>query len=147
MNGEIIMEVIDNKFKKLGDDLKNTIKPNSKIQICASIFSMYGFESLRKELSKIDNLKFIFANPTFVEDVSSKKESREFELSAREKSVNGSEFEVKLKNELNGKTIAKACAKWVKEKAQFKSNINYDDIDRFINIKTDENIKKIILHT
>lgn len=73
MNGEIIMEVIDNKFKKLGDDLKNTIKPNSKIQICASIFSMYGFESLKKELSKIDNLKFIFTNPTFVEDVSSKK--------------------------------------------------------------------------
>ena len=31
MNGEIIMESIDNKFKKLGDDLKNTIKPNSKI--------------------------------------------------------------------------------------------------------------------
>ena len=136
------MEVIDNKFKKLGDDLKNTIKPNSKIQICASIFSMYGFESLKKELSKIDNLKFIFANPTFVEDVSSKKESREFELSAREKSVNGSEFEVKLKNELNGKTIAKACAKWVKEKAQFKSNINYDDIDRFINIKTYKNNKE-----
>ena len=54
MNGEIIMEVIDNKFKKLGDDLKNTIKPNSKIQICASIFSMYGFESLKKELSKIE---------------------------------------------------------------------------------------------
>ena len=136
------MEVIDNKFKKLGDDLKNTIKPNSKIQICASIFSMYGFESLKKELSKIDNLKFIFVNPTFVEDVSSKKESREFELSAREKSVNGSEFEVKLKNELNGKTIAKACAKWVKEKAQFKSNINYDDIDRFINIKTYKNNKE-----
>ena len=136
------MELIDNKFKKLGDDLKNTIKPNSKIQICASIFSMYGFESLKKELSKIDNLKFIFANPTFVEEVSSKKESREFELSAREKSINGSEFEVKLKNELNGKTIAKACAKWVKEKAQFKSNINYNDIDRFINIKTDENNKE-----
>lgn len=92
MNGEIIMESIDNKFKKLGDDLKNTIKPNSKIQICASIFSMYGFESLKKELSKIDNLKFIFANPTFVEEVSSKKESREFELSSREKSINGSEF-------------------------------------------------------
>ena len=48
------MKVIDNKFEKLGDDLKNTIKPNSKIQICASIFSMYGFESLKKELSKIE---------------------------------------------------------------------------------------------
>ena len=56
------MKVIDNKFEKLGDDLKNTIKPNSKIQICASIFSMYGFESLKKELSKIDNLKNSFSN-------------------------------------------------------------------------------------
>ena len=99
---------------------------------------MYGFESLKKELSKIDNLKFIFTDPTFVEDVSSKKESREFELSSREKSINGSEFEVRLKNELNGKAIAKECAKWVQEKAQFKSNINYNPIDRFINVKTEQ---------
>ena len=113
------MKIIDNKLERLGDDLKNTIKPDSKIQICASIFSMYGFESLKKELSKIDNLKFIFTDPTFVEDVSNKKESREFELSNREKSINGSEFEVRLKNELNGKAIAKECAKWVQEKAQF----------------------------
>ncbi len=32
------MKVIDNKFEKLGDDLKSTIKDNSKLQICASIF-------------------------------------------------------------------------------------------------------------
>lgn len=132
------MKIIDNKLERLGDDLKNTIKPDSKIQICASIFSMYGFESLKKELSKIDNLKFIFTDPTFVEDVSNKKESREFELSNREKSINGSEFEVRLKNELNGKAIAKECAKWVQEKAQFKSNINYNPIDRFINVKTEQ---------
>ena len=49
------MKVIDNKFEKLGDDLKQTIKSNSKLQICASIFSMYGFESLKKELSKIES--------------------------------------------------------------------------------------------
>lgn len=129
------MRVIDNKFEKLGDDLKNTIKKKSKIQVCASIFSMYGFESLKKELSKIDNLKFIFTDPTFVTNVSNKKESREFELSSREKSINGSELEVKLKNELNGKAIAKECANWIKEKVQFKSNVNYNPIDKFINIE------------
>lgn len=129
------MKFIDNKFIKLGDDLKKEIKNNSKIQICASIFSMYGFESLKKELSKIDNLKFIFTDPTFVTNVSNKKESREFELSSREKSINGSELEVRLKNELNGKAIAKECANWIKEKVQFKSNINYNPIDKFINIE------------
>ena len=45
------MKVIDNKFEKLGDDLKRTIKSKSNIQICASIFSMYGFESLKKGTS------------------------------------------------------------------------------------------------
>src|SRR5699024_5064230 len=99
--------LIDNRIEKLGDDLKKTIVPNSKIQICASIFSMYGFDSLKKELKEIDELKFIFTDPTFVSVASSKKESREFELNIhnREKNINGSEFEVRLKNELTGKAI------------------------------------------
>ena len=136
------MKVIDNKFIKLGDDLKNTIKPNSKLQICASIFSMYGFESLKKELSKVESLNFIFADPTFVSTVSNKRETREFEVNirVREKSINGSEYEVRLKNELNGKAIAKECAKWVREKAQFKSNINYSPIDKFINIENKKSL-------
>lgn len=94
---------------------------------------MYGFESLKKELLKIDSLHFIFADPTFVSTVSNKKESREFELDLhnREKSINGSEYEVRLKNELNGKAIAKECAKWIEQKVKFKSNINYNPIDKF----------------
>ena len=132
------MKIIDNRIEKLGDDLKKTIKDNSKIQICASIFSMYGFDSLKKELSSIDSLKFIFTDPTFVRIVSNKKESREFELSLhnREKNISGSEFEVRLKNELTGKAIAKECANWIKQKAEFKSNINSNPIDRFINIES-----------
>lgn len=138
MGSGVFMKVIDNKFTKLGDDLKDTIKPNSRLQVCASIFSMYGFESLKKELSKIESLQFIFADPTFVNDVSVKKESREFELGIRnrEKSINGSEFEVRLKNELNGKAIAKECANWIQNKVRFKSNINYNPIDKFINIES-----------
>lgn len=112
------MKVIDNRFNKLGDDLKDTIKLNSKIQVCASIFSMYGFESLKKELSKTESFKFIFTDPTFVKTVSNNKEQRQFEieLSNREKSVNGTDFEVRLKNELSGKAIAKECAAWIENK-------------------------------
>ena len=130
------MKLIDNCIQKLGDDLKENIKPNSKLQICASIFSMYGFESLKKELSKIDSLQFIFTDPTFVEVASNKKESREFELDLhnREKSINGSKFEVKLKNELNGMAIAKECANWIEKKVQFKSNVNFNSVNKFINI-------------
>lgn len=60
------MKLIDNYVEKLGNDLKKEIKENSKIRICTSIFSMYGYEALKK-LSKIQEFKFIFSDPTFVE--------------------------------------------------------------------------------
>ena len=99
------MKLIDNHIEKLGDDLKENIKDNSKIRICASIFSMYGYEALKTELSKIEEFKFIFTDPTFVEKTVNSKEQRLFEINCRnrEKSISGSEFEVKLKNELTGK--------------------------------------------
>ena len=135
------MKVIDNKFEKLGEDLKAEIKDNTKIQICASVFSMYGFEALKKELNKIDSLQFIFTDPTFVKNVSNNKETREFEINShrREKSINGSEFEVKLKNELNGKAIAQECAEWIRKKVEFKSNIDSKSIQNFINVVNNTN--------
>ena len=135
------MKVIDNKFEKLGEDLKAEIKDNTKIQICASVFSMYGFEALKKELNKIDSLQFIFTDPTFVKNVSNNKETREFEINShrREKSINGSEFEVKLKNELNGKAIAQECAEWIRRKVEFKSNIDSKSIQNFINVVNNTN--------
>lgn len=137
MNDGDIMKLIDNHIEKLGDDLKKSIKGNSKIRICASIFSMYGFESLKKELSKIDEFKFIFSDPTFIQKSSSSKEQRLFEINSktREKSISGSSYEVKLKNELKGKSIAEECADWIKRKAKFKSNINGQQIQKFMTIE------------
>ena len=36
----------------------------------------------------------------------------------------GTEFEIKLRNELTQKAIAKECAEWIKKKVTFKSNIS-----------------------
>ena len=135
------MKLIDNHVEKLGDDLKKEIKENSKIRICASIFSMYGYEALKKELSKINEFKFIFSDPTFIEKNNKNKEQRFFEINSktREKSLSGSEFEVKLKNELNGKSIASECAEWIKRKAKFKTNINRNAIQKFMTIENSIN--------
>jgi hypothetical protein len=66
----------NNKTLKVGDDLKETINKGSKISVAAAIFSIYGFESLKKELKNIDELRFIFTDPTFIE-MDKKKSSRE----------------------------------------------------------------------
>ena len=44
------MELIDNITRLLGDDLKATLKPKSRLKIAASCFSMYAFEALKAEL-------------------------------------------------------------------------------------------------
>ena len=119
------MEVINNTSKTLRDDLSVEIKEGSKLSIAAACFSIYAFQELKKELQGIDELRFIFTSPTFVAE-KTKKEKREFYIPRlnRERSLYGTEFEVKLRNELTQKAIAKECAEWIKEKVKFKSNIS-----------------------
>ena len=57
------MKLIDNVNTRLGDDLKETIRNGSKLSIAATTFSIYAFEALKKELGKIDELRFIFSSP------------------------------------------------------------------------------------
>lgn len=121
------MQIIDNITTLLGDDLKKTLCPDSKLKIAASCFSIYAYEALKKELEQIDSLRFIFTSPTFISNqITDKlgKEKREFFIPKlqRENSLYGSEFELRLKNELTQRAIAKECAEWIKRKVKFRSN-------------------------
>lgn len=131
------MELIDNKSKLLGDDLKKTIKKGAKVRMVASYFSIYAFEALKEELSSIEELQFIFPTPTFVKQgitESISKEKREYYIPKhlRETSLYGTEFEIKLRNQLTQKAIARECADWVRSKVRFKSNITESELQNFI---------------
>lgn len=117
------MMLIDNVNIRLSDDLKEEIKKGSRISIAASTFSIYAFEALKKELKSIDELRFVFTSPTFIEE-KFQKQAREFYIPHiyHEAQLCGGEFELRLKNELNQRAIAKECANWVKQKVQFKTN-------------------------
>ncbi len=143
------MKIIDNKTSLLGDDLKVELKKNSKVKIVASYFSIYAFEALREELSQIEELEFIFPTPTFIENSvldKMKKEKREYYIpkKLRENSLYGTEFEIKLRNQLTQKKIAKECADWVKEKVRFKSNITDNRLQNFVCVENDE---KTVVYT
>ena len=119
------MEIINNITHTLKDDLSVEIKDGSKLSIAAACFSIYAFQELKKQLTDIDELRFIFTSPTFIKE-KAKKEKREFYIPRlnRERSLYGTEFEIKLRNELTQKAIAKECAEWIKRKVTFKSNIS-----------------------
>lgn len=130
------MELIDNINRLLGDDLKRTLKPGTRLRIAASCFSMYAFEALKIELAKIDELQFIFTSPTFTaNEVTDKirKEHKEFHIpkADRERSLYGNEFEIQLRNKLTQRAIAKECADWMRRKATFKSNRSKAPMQQF----------------
>lgn len=129
------MELINNTTKTLRDDLAVEIKQGSRLSVAAACFSIYAFQELKKELQGIDELRFIFTSPTFTTE-KAKKEKREFYIPRlnRERSLYGTEFEVKLRNELNQKAIAKECAEWIRKKVTFKSNVTNENMMGFINL-------------
>ncbi len=129
------MELINNTTKTLRDDLAVEIKQGSRLSVAAACFSIYAFQKLKKELQGIDELRFIFTSPTFTTE-KAKKEKREFYIPRlnRERSLYGTEFEVKLRNELNQKAIAKECAEWIRKKVTFKSNVTNENMMGFINL-------------
>lgn len=129
------MELINNTTKTLRDDLAVEIKKGSKLSIAASCFSIYAFQELKKELQGIDELRFIFTSPTFTTE-KAKKERREFYIPRlnRERSLYGTEFEIKLRNELTQKAISKECAEWIRQKVTFKSNVTNENMMGFINL-------------
>lgn len=138
------MEIIDNINHLLGDDLRQTIRKDSRLKIAASCFSIYAYESLKAELENIESLNFIFTSPTFVASEATdkvKKEKREFHIPKlnRERNLYGSEFEIQLKNKLTQRAIARECADWLRRKAQFKSNRTKAPMQQFACVQSDDN--------
>ena len=129
------MELINNVKKTLRDDLIQQIKAGSRLSIAASCFSIYAFQELKAALKDIKELRFIFTSPTFTAE-KTPKQQREFYIPRldRERTLYGSEFEVKLRNELTQKAIARECAEWIRQKACFKSNKTNEQMMGFINL-------------
>ena len=129
------IEIIDNKNKTLKDDQTSEIRQGSRLSVAAACFSIYAFQELKKQLTDIEELHFIFTSPTFTTE-KAKKEKREFYSPRlnRERSLYGTEFEVKLRNELSQKAIAKECADWIRQKVTFKSNVTNENMMGFINV-------------
>lgn len=135
------MEIIDNINRLLGDDLKQSLAPGAKLKIAASCFSIYAFEALKAELEQIDSLEFIFTSPTFVPNEVTdpvRRERREFHIPKleRERGFYGTEFEIRLKNKLTQRAIAKECAAWMRRKTAFRSNRSKAPMQQFACLRT-----------
>ena len=134
------VKVFDNITEIARDDMASTIEKGSKVSIAAACFSMYAYKELKKQLESVDEFRFIFTSPTFVTE-KAEKQTREFHIPRlnRENSLYGTEFELKLRNEMTQRAIAKECAEWIKRKARFKSNTTGENMGGFITVENKMN--------
>lgn len=129
------MKIFDNVTEIVRDDMEKSIRKGSKVSIAAACFSMYAYQELKDQLAKVDEFRFIFTSPTFIKE-RAEKQKREFYIPrlSRETSLYGTEFEIKLRNEMTQRSIAKECAQWISQKAVFKSNVTGENMGGFMTI-------------
>lgn len=100
--------LLDNKNSGyVGNELKKRSFEESKLSVVSSLFTLYGFDSLKKELSKLQETRL------FLTDWQS-------ELALQ--SIIGNEQELRLINQLDQKRIAAECTKWLKGKVHVKAS-------------------------
>lgn len=131
------MEIIDNINRTVAEDLNGTISKGSKLSIASAYFTIYAFEELKKELKSIDSLRFVFTSPSFLAE-KTPREKREFYIPrlSRERSIYGTEFEIRLRNALTQKAVAKECTDWIRSKCEFRSNKSNSRMNTMLNVES-----------
>ena len=118
------MKLLDNVgANRLGDALASSIDEGAKLSIISAYFTVFAYKELKDELSKIDGVRFLFSEPTFIKTMESAKDPRQFELErrGRERGVGGVGLELTLRNNLDQRAIARECAEWIRSKGLFRS--------------------------
>lgn len=102
--------LLDNKKNgKVGDALREHLTEGSKLSVISGFFSIYGFESLKRELKGLDKFRLLLAQEP-------ENDLTDGSIAA----LAGDEFELRFRNRLDQNRIAKECAKWLADKADIK---------------------------
>ncbi len=132
------MQIFNNTTTIVKDDIEKAITKGSRVSIAAACFSIYAYRELKSQLESCSELRFIFTSPTFVAE-KTPKERKEFYIPRlkRETSLYGTEFEMRLRNEMKQRAIAMECAEWIRKKARFKSNTTQENMNNFLVVDGD----------
>lgn len=119
------MEILDNISTLFGDDLQKELADKNVVKIVAASFSMHAFAALHNQLDELDSFKFVFTGPSFATDGGlSQNRHREFIIPPvmNRRDLAGSPFEIRLRNKMTTRALARQCADWIRQKGTFKSN-------------------------
>jgi len=90
----------------VGNELKKRSFEGSKLAVLSSLFTIYGYAALKKELGKLSDSRLLLTDWQH----------------QTLQSLVGTEAEVRLTNQLNQRRIARECAKWIRGKVEVKAS-------------------------
>ena len=97
--------ILDNQTATVADHLRHSLRGADAFDLASAYFTIYGYELLADELDKVGGVRFLFGDPTSVEDLDpSASEPKSFELTERGLEPN---------HTLQQKALAKRCADWI----------------------------------
>ena len=126
-----IPKTIDNVSCRLGDDIASHLVAEASVYVASTGFSLSAFEHLADELERVKAVRFVFTAPAFLPQTAVKehirKERREFFIpGVGEASLLGTEYEIRLRNRLMQKAVAKRCGEWIR-----KGNVKFASVAEF----------------
>ena len=113
-----LSSILDNRERgSVGQFLKENIKSFSNLSIVSAYFTIYAYSHLKEQLNSINELKFLFGEPTFIKSLDpAKTNKRDFEI-VDDKIV------IPTECRLVQKSVAKECSEWIANKVQIKSMV------------------------
>lgn len=138
------VDLVDNKGNNtLVQVMKDEIKNGSKIAVASAKLSMNIFQELKKTLGKGESFHFLFTEPTFYEqEIDDNHQFKLVERKGQQLDLEGNQFEIPLRNQMQSKQIARELSEWINQHAQFKTilgEVSYPK-QMMIKNKTDEDI-------
>lgn len=101
----------------VGDFLKQAITKDSEISIVSAYFTIYAYHHLKSNLDSINNLRFLFGEPTFIKTMDPDK------TNVRDFKIEDDKIVIPLESRLSQKAVAKECSEWIKTKTEIRSMV------------------------
>ena len=107
--------LLDNKGQgKVGDALAEGIHANAHVAILSSLFSIYGYSALKKQLERTDILRLLIPSNDIPIASGNVKPFRVAGLT-------GSKADRRFRNSLNMAKLARDCSQWLQQKAEIRA--------------------------
>ena len=97
--------ILDNQAATVGDYLRRNLRGADAFDLASAYFTIYGYELLAEELDRVGSVRFLFGDPTSVEDLDPRAD--------KPKSFEVTESGLEPNHTLQQKALAKQCAHWV----------------------------------